>query len=76
MLTKSDKLIARSKDVKRRVAALVCPCHPLSVYMTQGYNMKDIEEKCKDAMEHPVLGNAWYLLPNLHSRSFKGLINT
>ena len=32
---------------------------PLTVYAARGYNVKDIEEKSKDVVEHPVLGTCY-----------------
>ena len=47
--SRADKLIARSKG----------EWLPLTVYAARGYNVKDIEEKCKDVVEHPVLGTCY-----------------
>ena len=47
--SRADKLIARSTG----------EWLPLAVYAARGYNVKDIEEKCKDVVEHPVLGTCY-----------------
>jgi len=35
---------------------------PLSVYKSQGYDVKDIEQNCNDVKDHPVLGKVYRVL--------------
>ena len=47
------------KMVEKRMIGVGGSYLPLSVYKTQGYDIDDIQQRCKDKRTHPVLGEVY-----------------